>query len=94
MPVDVQGYREFRAAMKAIWEPVNAPCGICRQNDIDWSGPRNAPDSFELDHIKSRKKHPELALDPGNAQPAHSRCNRAKQANESMVGIGVTSEAW
>jgi len=89
-----RAYREFRADMKHRWQAVNAPCALCGQADIDWDGPANAPKSFELDHRKARKTHPDLALEPSNAQPSHSRCNRNKSHGDQRPGIGQTSEAF
>jgi 5-methylcytosine-specific restriction endonuclease McrA len=86
-------YREFRAEMKAIWQAQNAPCWMDGQ-PIDYDGPANAAESFELDHAKPRKTHPHLALDPNNARPSHSRCNRSRQTAAPRPGIGQTSEEW
>lgn len=80
--------------MKAQWEPRNAPCGICGQATIDWNGPQNAPDSFELDHKLSVFNYPELEFEPSNAQPSHCRCNRNKQAGNGPAQAGTTSEQW
>ncbi len=92
-------YQDLRAEMKAIWRPVNAPCGICGIASIDWDGPKNQPESFELDHRISRKRalamnRPELLLDPSNAQPSHCRCNRAKGAGDGTPPMGETSEDY
>lgn len=87
-------YREFRAEMKATWQAINQACGICGQATIDWDGPKNEPDSFELDHILPVVTHPHLQLDPSNARPSHHRCNRGRGARSTRPGIGVTSEAW
>lgn len=92
--LSTRAYQEFRADMKALWQPVNAPCHLCGMATIDWDGPKNEPDSFELDHIKPRRNFPELTLDPTNAAPSHHRCNRHKGAGVVVAGIGVTSEAW
>lgn len=89
-----RAYREFRERMKAMWQPSNRPCHICGQATIDWDGAQNQPDSFELDHVKARKHHPELALDPNNALPSHHRCNRNKGAGTTRASIGTTSEPW
>ena len=102
MPVDVihsREYRELRDTMKQIWQPINAPCGICGQATIDWDGIKNEPDSFELDHRISRKRAKamgrlDLLLDPNNAQPSHCRCNRSKQHGEGPISIGETSEEF
>jgi len=92
--ISSKAYQDFRAERLANWRAINAPCALCGQDDIDWTGPRNAPRSFELDHILPRKTHPHLALDPGNAQPAHSRCNRAKGAGTMSPGIGELDYTW
>lgn len=97
MPASViqsRRYREFRAALKFEWAAVKAPCGICSQRTIDYDGPPNAPDSFELDHRISLKRRPDLALEPSNAQPSHVRCNRAKQAGDASPALGERSENW
>lgn len=86
--------RDFRRDLKANWQSANAACGICGQATIDWDGPPNESESFELDHKKSIKKNPELEFDPSNAQPSHHRCNRGKGSGEQMAGLGTTSEAW
>lgn len=85
--------------MKASWRAVNAPCGICHQSTIDWDGPMGAADSFELDHITSRKRLKALGqewrlLDPTNAQPSHRRCNGSKQAGDAHAELGETDEDW
>lgn len=86
-------YRELRAELKAIWQAQDAPCWMDGQ-PIDYDGPENAPDSFELDHVLARKHRPDLALDPANCRPSHVRCNRSKQAGSAKPGIGQTSEEW
>lgn len=92
-------YVKFRAHMKSIWQPVNAPCGLCGQATIQWDAPRNDPEGFELDHKISRKRmramnRMDLLLDPNNAQPAHTRCNRSKQDGDGPAPIGETSEEF
>lgn len=87
-------YRQMRSTLKAEWQAKNTPCAICRQATIDWGGPRNEPDSFELHHPKSRKKYPHLALDPSNAQPTHTRCNRSAGIKEDQPTMGENTEDW
>lgn len=87
-------HRDLRALLKPGWEAVNAPCGICGQATIDWDGAANEPDSFEMDHIISRKKRPDLEFEPSNQQPSHHRCNRGKSSHAQAAGIGATSEEW
>lgn len=92
--INSREYREFRAAMKSIWQPINRACHICGQATIDWDGPAMAPNSFELDHVHARKHHPELLLVPSNALPSHTRCNRNKGAGQVKAGLGETDEEW
>lgn len=92
-------YKTLRRTLKAAWQAVNAPCAICGQSTINWDGRRNEADSFELDHKISRKRakamgRPDLILDPTNAQPSHTRCNRSKQAGDATPALGETSERW
>lgn len=92
-------YRSMRSEMKAVWQAVNAPCGICGIATIDWDAPKNEPDAFELDHRISRKRcvamnRPDLLLDPGNAQPSHHKCNRSKGAGDGTPPLGETSEEY
>lgn len=47
---------------------------------IDYYAVANSPYSFELDHLHPIESHPELAFDPSNWVPSHSRCNRQKGA--------------
>lgn len=97
MPADVihsTAYRQMRADLKAVWQPVNKACGICLQPTIDWDGPRNEPDSFELHHPRSRKRYPHLALDPTNAVPAHCRCNRSIGERDTDPDMGENTETW
>jgi 5-methylcytosine-specific restriction endonuclease McrA len=91
--IQTRQYREFRAQMKAIWQAQRRPCSCCG-HPIDYDGEPNQPDSFELDHIISRKKRPDLALDPTNAQPMRSECNRRKGAGAMRPTIGENTEDW
>lgn len=86
-------YREFREERRLAWKAQNAPCHI-GGHPIDYDGAPNEPNSFELDHVLPRKTHPHLALDPGNARPSCSKCNRSKGAGKLRPGIGQTSEEW
>lgn len=89
----------MRADLKTTWSRINAPCWFCGQNTIDWTGEMNQPDSFELQHIISRKQakamgRPDLILDPSNCAPSHHRCNRSAGANKARPTIGETSEEY
>lgn len=92
-------YKELRADLKEIWQRTNAPCNECGLATIDWDGPANQPDSFELDHKISRKRalamnRPDLLLAPSNMAPTHHRCNRAKGAGDSTPPLGEMSEDY
>lgn len=86
-------YQDFRERMKVIWKAEGQPCWHDGQ-PINYDGEANTPDSFELDHVRPVKSHPELALDPGNARPSHTRCNRSRQHRDVRAPLGATSEAW
>ena len=86
-------WQNLRTQLKAEYQAINAPCWMDGQ-PIDYEGPANAPDSFEPDHIKPRKTHPELALDRANLRPSHARCNRSRQHGDPRPPLGGTSEAW
>lgn len=57
------------------------PCHICGQ-PIDYTLKSPDPMSFELDHLKSKFRFPELAFDPSNMASSHRKCNRAKSDRE------------
>lgn len=71
------------------------PCWICRQ-PIDYEAPANHPESFEPDHYYPLSTHPQLANDPGNLRPSHSKCNRSRgnQAPTSDQSEWVQTEQW
>lgn len=100
LTIQSRRYQEFRADRKADWQAVNAACAICGQRTIDWEGEANASDSFELHHTPVSRKRalamgmPELLVDPTNAQPSHSRCNRALGAGDAAPGLGEMSETY
>ena len=92
-------YQRFRADCKRQWQAINAPCAICGQATIDWEAPANDRNAFELDHKISRKRmkamnRPDLLIDPTNCRPAHSRCNRSRQAKDDPPTMGEMSEDW
>lgn len=92
-------YQSLRAELKFAWQSQNAGCAICGQRTINYDGPPNEPDSFEMDHKVSRKRarllgRPELDFDPSNLQPSHSRCNRNKQAGDATPDLGELDEDW
>lgn len=87
-------YRDWRAELKTGWANLNTACGICGQATIDYNGPPNEPESFEMDHRISRKKRPDLAMVTSNVQPAHFRCNRNKGSGTATAPLGETTEDW
>lgn len=92
-------YQSMRTTLKAGWKRVNAACYFCGQATIDWDGEKHEPDSFELQHIISRKDakrmgRPDLIIDPTNAAPAHCRCNRSAGARAPRPSIGETTEEF
>lgn len=92
-------YKDFRKSMRFAWMMANAPCGICGQRTINYLGEKNLPDSFELDHIISRKRahalgRPELDFLPSNVQPSHHRCNRNKSAGDATPSLGDLDEEY
>lgn len=98
-PIHSRAYQELRAELKAAWAKVNAACYFCGQATIDWMGEKNQPDSFELQHIISRKQckemgRPDLILDPSNCAPSHHRCNRSAGARAERPTIGEISEEF
>jgi 5-methylcytosine-specific restriction endonuclease McrA len=97
--IGTRAYQAFRESMKSSWRAQNAPCGICGQRTIRYDGPKNEPDSFEMDHKISRKRahlmgRPELDLDPNNVQASHVRCNRNKSAGDPTPDLGELDEDW
>lgn len=94
-----RAYRTMRAELKATWQSVNAACYFCGQSTIDWNGEANQPDSFELQHIVSRRDakamgRPDLILDPSNCAPSHHQCNRSAGHRKSRPTLGETSEEY
>jgi 5-methylcytosine-specific restriction endonuclease McrA len=86
-------YRRDREQARLGWRRRRRPCHLCG-GVIDYDAPATDPQHFQLDHIKSRKKFPELEHDPTNWAPAHARCNKHKQEGDAAPGIGLTSEPW
>ena len=86
-------YQQLRAELRALWTQVNAACWLCGQA-IDYTAPANTPNALELDHVKPRKSHPELALERSNCRPSHHRCNRGRGVSNPLPPLGSTSEHW
>lgn len=98
-PIHSRQYQDMRASLKVEWERINAACYFCGQQTIDWQGPANQPDSFELQHIISRRDAKrmgrlDLITDPSNCAPSHHRCNRSAGARTPRPSMGETSEDY
>lgn len=94
-----RAYQDMRSTLKTAWQRINAACYFCGQATIDWDGEANQPDSFELQHIISRRDakrmgRPDLIVDPTNCAPSHHRCNRSAGARAGRPSIGETSEDY
>ncbi|WAC65169.1 hypothetical protein OVA14_07150 [Agrococcus sp. SL85] len=86
-------YIDFVATMKAEYAAIDAPCWMDGQ-PIDYAGDPGQPNSFDLDHVKGFKAHPDLRLERSNVRPSHARCNRSRQDGDPRPPLGQTSEAW
>ena len=98
--LDSRRYRAMRKAFRDECEAVAASCWLCNQ-PIDYSIPWKDPltgqindDAFELDHLYSRSKNPELTLDKANFRPSHRSCNRAKSNKMPSGGLGSLKRKW
>lgn len=80
-------YRKARAELKA----ARHPCYHDGQ-PIDYSLVWPDPGSFSVDHLLSKRDHPELADDPANMVASHLRCNQSKGAGDAKLGLGNRSE--
>lgn len=78
--------------VKAEGRRTNAPCVICGQ-PIDYGLEYPDPWSCSVQHIQSRKLHPERTWDPSNWAPAHLVDNKSAGTGE-VQGLGVTSVDW
>ena len=68
-------WQKLRAQTKARWKRDGKACAFCHQ-PLDWQ----TKGALIVDHIKNRKQHPRLALDPSNCQVVHHHCNSRKGA--------------
>lgn len=74
-PVFLQSYEWKRIRMIAL-KRDNATCTCCGASAKTGA-------VMHVDHIKSRKEHPELALDLNNLQVLCEDCNRGKDNKDS-----------
>lgn len=72
----------------------DTPCHICGQR-IDYAAkPSSTPDSYEPDHLRDVRSHPELALLPENVAPSHRKCNRARGKRAGVNEMGNRTRDW
>lgn len=71
--------RKVKGEFRFRCQAQRARCAYCRQK-IDYSAPRNHPESFEAAHKYPVKSHPHLAYDIELLRPSHSKCNRSAGA--------------
>jgi 5-methylcytosine-specific restriction endonuclease McrA len=86
-------YQTDREQKRKEWKSKKRKCNICGMA-IDYDAPSTDREHFQLDHIKSRDKYPELEFDPLNWAPAHASCNKRKSNGTAPASIGITSEPW
>lgn len=86
-PRRTRRYREFRASMRTAALKRLDRCWIC-DGPIDYAAPAHSPDAWELDHVKSVRKHPELAYDPTNCESSHCSCNRSRGMDGEVMSLG------
>lgn len=92
MASDWSGRRATEALrwVKARGRLDGAPCCICDQ-PIDWTLTHPDPESCSVQHLKSRRFHPELTWDRSNWAPAHLRCNKsAGDGSRDHLDLGLT----
>lgn len=86
-------YKTQKRVFRAQCEDDGLPCWLCG-DPIDYTLPYPHPESFSLDHAKTRTAHMELAEDPGNFRPSHLDCNKRRGDRDPAPGLGVRSEDW
>lgn len=79
------------AEVKAIGRARGPPCCICH-GAIDYDLDYPDPMSCSVQHIMSRKLHPELTWVKSNWAPGHLVCNQsAGDGTANPYDLGVTS---
>jgi len=82
--LDTKEWKELRRAVVATYGRKCMKCGTTPKN----------PKMTHVDHIKCRKKYPELALDFNNLQVLCCRCNKQKgnrhQTDYRKLNLGET----
>ena len=81
------------ARVKALGRRRKTPCCICHQ-PIDYGLPSTDPNGCSVQHVKSRKRFPQLTWVLSNWAPAHLRCNQSDGVGDHERGEIVTSQEW
>jgi hypothetical protein len=81
-------WQRLRKQFRAACEQRNAPCWLCG-GVIDYGAKRDEPNSFEADHALPSSCYPQQAYNPALLRASHSRCNRARRADEISEGDWV-----
>ena len=93
-PRGTPAWRRLRAQCYERDRARGAVCHICKQ-PIDYSAkPSSTPNSYEPDHLRDVRKHPELALLPENIGASHRMCNRARGRRAGLNNLGTPSRDW
>ena len=103
-PVALRKTKQYRALCRQVKRERPPVCWLCRKA-IDITLPYRDPHtrrvnglSWSLDHVLPLDTHPELGLDPRNAQPAHFSCNASRGSRPprrpSIVAPLKTSRSW
>ena len=92
------GGRRAQAALEQVranGHRNRTPCCICLQ-PINYKLRKPDPGACTVQHIKSRKRFPELTWDPANWAPAHATCNYAEGTGERdpITVVAATSTEW
>lgn len=69
------------------------PCWLDGQ-PIDYTLPKDHPDSFSVDHFHPVSTHPEHAEDPANLKASHRHCNLARGNRAPKLGLGRQTRNW
>lgn len=83
---------KLRSKVRAAWKRAGLPCAYCGQ-------PFGSADKYVVDHIKNRRLHPNLSLDPSNLQCLHHQCNTRKASwsentSKKQIGIDGFPHGW
>jgi len=82
--------QEALAQVKARGRRASLPCVICSQ-PIDYGLTYPHQDSCSVQHVKPRKRYPELTWDPRNWEPSNLVCNKQQGERDAPPSLGITS---